>query len=142
MQDNEVIRLQIPEATEYIPVVRRLVDAVGEALRLPQSARAEVKLAVGEACNNAVLHAKHLASAGGGSMVVACRVRPDALEIDITNRGNGFHPDAPAAMPPAEALAEHGRGLALMERVMDSVEYLSEGGDTTVRLRKSRPLTG
>ena len=138
MQDNEVIRLQIPGATEYIAIARRAVDVVSERLHLPGSTRAEVKLAVGEACNNAVSYARHN-GAKAASVVVACRVQPDALEIEVTNQGNGFHPAVQAAMPPAETLAEHGRGMALMEMLMDSVEYLSENGNTTVRMRKNRP---
>ena len=142
MRDNEVIRLQIPGATEYIAIARQAVDAVSEQLQLPSDARMAVKLAVGEACNNAVQHSKAgVQNSNGckGALLVACRVEPDALEIDITNPGNGFHPIAPAAMPASEDLAENGRGMALMEMVMDSVEYLSENGNTTVRMRKNRP---
>lgn len=136
MQDAEVIRLQIPGTTEYIAIARRAIDAVGEQICLSASARAEVKLAVGEACNNAAMYAKE-----DGFMVVACRIHPDSLEIEVTNQGNGFHPEDKAAMPQAEEMREHGRGLALMELIMDSVEYLTENGNTTVRLRKKRPLT-
>jgi serine/threonine-protein kinase RsbW len=137
MWDNEVIRLQIPGATEYVTIARRAIDVVGEQLDLSGAARAEVKLAVGEACNNAVQHASQN-GANDGSVIVACRVRPDVLEIDVTNQGNGFHPGSHSLMPPAEALAEHGRGMPLMEMLMDSVEYLSENGNTTVRMRKKR----
>lgn len=138
MSDKEVIRVQIPGATEYIGIARHAVDAVGQQIQLSSDARAAVKLAVGEAVNNAVLYARR---AGGdhGSVVVACRIGADALVIDVTNQGNGFHPAAPARMPCPEDLAEHGRGRALMEMVMDSVEYLSENGNTVVRLRKARP---
>ena len=138
MRDEEVVRVQIPGATEYIGVARRAVDALGEQINLPAEARAAVKLAVGEACNNAVLHAKQ-ANGDYGSVLVACRIVPDALEIDVTNQGNGFHPAEPARMPDAESLAEHGRGMALMEMVMDSVQYLSDNGNTVVRMRKNRP---
>ncbi len=124
MKDNEVICLQIPGDTQYVCIARDAVDAVGEQISLPPEARMAVKLAVGEACNNAVKYAKG-DNAGTCSISVACRVQLDALEIDVTNQGNGFHPDAPAAMPAAVALEEHGRGLALMQMMMDSVEFLS-----------------
>jgi len=138
MNDKDVIRVQVPGALEYIAIVRRAVDAVGEQIHLAPRARAAVELAVGEACNNAVFHARPCEDRNGCVMIVACRVRPDALEIDVTNQGNGFHPDAPARMPRAEDLSDHGRGRALMEMSMDGVEYLSENGNTTVRLRKNR----
>ena len=140
MPDEEVVKVQIPGSAEFIGIARRAVDAVGEQLCLPADTRYAVKLAVGEACNNAVLHAKYQPD-GKNSVMVACRIQPDALEIDVTNCGNGFHPKAENRMPPAESLAEHGRGMALIEMLMDSVEYVSENGNTTVRMRKKRPAT-
>lgn len=143
MRDNEVIRMQIPGELRYVGIARQAVDAVSEQLHLPGDMRMAVKLAVGEACNNAVLYARRAEPHSGDgdceAVVIACRVRPDTLEIDVTNGGNGFHPGAPAPMPSGEDLAEHGRGMALMEMVMDSVEYLSDNGNTTVRMRKRLP---
>ncbi len=138
MRDNEIVRLQIPGEMRYVSVARQAVEAVTEQLQLPGDVRMAVKLAVGEACNNAVQHAKRDARRDG-SVLIACRALPDALEIDVTNQGNGFHPSILAAMPESADLLEHGRGMALMEMMMDSVEYLSENGDTTVRMRKRRP---
>ena len=138
MRDNEIVRLQIPGEMRYVSVARQAVEAVTEQLQLPGDARVAVKLAVGEACNNAVQHAKR-DECRDGSVLIACRALPDALEIDVTNQGNGFHPPVSAAMPDGADLAEHGRGMALMEMMMDSVEYLSENGNTIVRMRKRRP---
>src|SRR5688572_2967063 len=119
MQYNQLVRVQIPSALEHIGIARCAVDVVGEQIHLSCDARAAVKLAVGEACNNAVLHAAPCADA---SVIVDCRLQEDALEIDVTNSGNSFHPDTHAEMPAAEALDEHGRGRALIEMMMDSVE--------------------
>ncbi len=110
------------------------MDALGEKLRLSPSDRAAVKLAVGEACNNAVLHPSSPEKIP--QVTIACRVLPNVLEIDVTNQGNGFHPPIAAKMPDAELLSESGRGMALMELMMDSVEYLSLHGNTVVRMRK------
>ncbi len=146
------IQVEIPALHEYIGIARDAVDAFGEQLHFPPDARAAIKLAVGEACNNAVIHPA-LVTAPSEAMsnsessvvvapiVIAARADGDALEIDVTNRGNGFHPVLGGAMPDADA--EHGRGIALMEMLMDSVEYLSVNGNTMVRLRKRiRPDAG
>lgn len=146
----DLVQVRIPGQPAYISVARQAIDAVSEQLQLPPDTRSAVKLAVGEACNNAVLYGRHLLapapnlaipSAGGApTVLIACRILRDALEIDVTNEGNGFHPmPGAAAMPMPETLSEHGRGLALMESVMDSVEYLSRNGNTVVRMRKRRP---
>jgi len=140
MQHREIFHMRIPSAAEHIAIVRHALDAVGEELRLSTDARAAIKLAVSEACDNALRHAKHQqcgARAPGESVVVVCRAKRNALEIDVRNRGNGFHPVTPAEMPPAELLAEHGRGRVLMEMLMDSVQYLSQNGNTIVRMRKA-----
>jgi len=140
------IAVQIPGSTEYIGIARDAVDAFGKQLHLPPDTRAAIKLAVGEACNNAALHSAlakaNLADTSRLScapvafrpITVAARTNGDALEIEVSNHGNGFHPTMGGAMP--DAYAEHGRGIALMEMLMDSVEYLSVNGDTVVRLRK------
>lgn len=135
---RELVELRIPGRCEYIGVAREAVAAVAEQLHLSRDDRAAVKLAVGEACNNAVFHARRNCPDSSGCVIIACRLLTpdDLLEIDVTNQGNGFHPEHPAPMPEAEVLAEHGRGLPLMEMLVDSVEYLSRNGNTTVRLRK------
>lgn len=138
---NATVCVSIPSQTTFIPIARQTVDALSEQLHLSTGDRAAVKLAVGEACNNAVLHSPLPHHPGVLPTVsVACRVFPDALEIDVCNEGNGFHPTPGAKMPTAELLSEHGRGMALMEMMMDSVEYLSVNGNTVVRMRKNRPL--
>jgi serine/threonine-protein kinase RsbW len=137
---SDIVQVTIPGLTQFIGVARQTVDAVSEQIHLSPDDRMAVRLAVGEACNNAVFHAKARADKPVGRVVVACRILPEALEIDITNDGNGFHPTVPPrvvdAMP--EATAESGRGMPLMQMLMDSVEYLSERGNTVVRLRKLR----
>jgi anti-sigma regulatory factor (Ser/Thr protein kinase) len=45
-------------------------------------------------------------------------------------------------MPTAESMAESGRGLALIELMMDSVQYLTEDGKHVVRMQKRISGTG
>lgn len=132
------VQVTIPGLPQYIGVARQAVDAVSENLQLSADDRMAVRLAVGEACNNAVFHSSlpHPDSAIG-RVVVACRVLPDALEIDVENDGNGYHPTSAGHSMPGP-FAEHGRGVPLMEMLMDSVEYLSRCGNTIVRMRKLR----
>ena len=137
---NATVCVSIPSQTTFIPIARQTVDALSEQLHLSTGDRAAVKLAVGEACNNAVLHSHSPHEGVSPTVSVACRVFPDALEIDVSNEGNGFHPTPGAKMPTAELLSEHGRGMALMEMMMDSVEYFSVNGNTVVRMRKNRPV--
>ncbi len=53
------------------------------------------------------------------------------------NQGNGFHPDLEQiAALPDDQFATHGRGFGLMLALVDSVQVLSDGDNTTVRLTK------
>ena len=51
------IRLTLPARPENIAVVRHVLDALAEALALPEAVMADVRLAVTEACTNVVRHA-------------------------------------------------------------------------------------
>ena len=130
----DLIRLCLPAQFAYITVARNAVDTVGEQLKLPKESRTAVKLAVGEACNNAVQYGN---SSEDRQILVACRVLPGLLEIDVMSEDTGFRPQpGNHTMPAAEDMAEHGRGLALIEMLTDSVEYLSSAGTFLVRLQK------
>ena len=96
-------------------------------------------LAVGEACSNAVNYGGKGCDAA--VVWVSCtKIAPDRLQVDIKNQGNSFHPDLAklSVMPDAEGLATRGRGFALMYALVDDVQVLSDGANTTIRLTKSK----
>ncbi|MES2460963.1 MAG: ATP-binding protein, partial [Armatimonadota bacterium] len=73
------------------------------------------------------------------SISVVGRLFPEYVEIDVISDGDDFRPSpGDYTMPEAESMAESGRGLALIELMMDSVEYLSQDGKHIVRMRKMR----
>jgi serine/threonine-protein kinase RsbW len=139
--DGEHVCVCIPPLTEYVRVARNVADTVSDMIDLSPEDRAAVKLAVGEACNNAVIHSVPLPPATFAWVEVVLRVTAEALEIEVINPGAGFHPNRSARMPAPEAMMEQGRGLPLMEMLMDTVAYESRGKHTVVRMRLLRPRT-
>jgi len=131
-----VLRLEIPRNTRYISVARDAAEAAAQDFGFDKTDCGYIRLAVGEACNNAVLHGNE--SGPCPLVCMTCRVVDDYLVFDITNPGNHYRVDLTKAMP--GPLAEHGRGLPLIESVMDSVEVLTAPSGTTVRIRKRRPI--
>ena len=129
-QEMTKIALRVPAQLEYIAVVRAAINAASVLRRFSADDRSAIELAVGEACDNAVRHCEGEAE----QFEVRFCLADEELIIEVSNEGNGFAPDGPASMP--DALAEHGRGLALMENLMDEVEFLPEKDHTTVRMRK------
>lgn len=112
-----------------------LVDLLGGRMGFPHDTLAEIKLAVVEACLNALEY-------GQGAVeveVVAYEDSPARLEITITDRGRGFdirhvpHPDLTTKL---HAPRKRGWGIELMRHLMDEVEVDSTPGLTRVRLTK------
>lgn len=133
MSGGEIVRLEIPSSTKYISVVRQTVEGV--ALRLPLATDdiEDVKLAVGEACANAIKHGAN----NNAPVTICCCISHRGLEIEICNAvGNSACTPAFKDLPDPSCLSEGGLGLYLMKRLMDEVEMFWEDGLVTVKMLK------
>ena len=127
----------IPSATRYLARVRRFVDKQATAAGLSERAVDEVRLAVDEACANAIEHAY-----GGretGQVEVATEREPGRFTVIIRHTGVPFDPAK--YHPPDLDRAMHERwkggfGVALMHRLVDTVEFRQRGGTSEVCLVK------
>ena len=163
------IVLHIPSRPEYVRVVRLTLMGIASRMEFSYDDVEDMKLAVAEACNNAILHAapgpgdcnttdgklslaqsaadNNSAETTGqaGSVMIAVTPYDDRLEILVVDEGYIAPPGLPrpSAAPPhgvdAE-LRESGLGLFLMESLMDEVEHhTGENSQTMVRLVKYLP---
>jgi serine/threonine-protein kinase RsbW len=112
---------------------RLKVRSLASSLGFDERGRAEIVLAIAEACINGI---RHGAGRRGPHVRLTARVEGPDLVAEVSDRGKGF-PSGPPRM--AEASAESGRGIAMMHALMDDVEIESGAGGTTVRLRKRLP---
>jgi len=135
-RDINIVRVSIPALSRFVAVARQTIESVCAETEMPVADRAAVRLAVGEACNNAVLHATNTpGQLAPLSVDIVCRIEPHVLEIEVSNDGSAKLPTMGNKMP--DPLSEHGRGMVLIEAMMDSVEFRSHNGRTTVRMRKA-----
>ena len=135
------IALQIPASSEWVRVARLTVAGVASRLPFPVDAVEDIKLAVTEAINNAILHAP-LHTSPGEKPTISIEIETSAhgLWIDITDQGR-LPDDLPVASAswPGE-LPEGGLGLMLIRSLMDEVDHQSgPARDTTVRMFKRVP---
>lgn len=93
------------------------------------------ELALVEGCNNAIQYAPDAAKSQPVQIEVICG--DSAVELRITDHTNGFVWPKEIELPDPEA--EHGRGLYLMQSLMDSAMYLPGDGRNILILRKNRP---
>ncbi len=141
------IEVRIPAHAEYVRVVRLVVTGVASRLAFSVDDIEDIKLAVTEACNNAILHASPQNAADKLPVVVVqFAPRREALEILVSDEGRVAPPGLPeAATRPlthdsTADLPESGWGLLLIQALMDEVEHhTGPTSDTTVRMVKYVP---
>lgn len=133
---GDVVTLAIPARTEYLILARLALAGIAREVPIDQGTLADLKLAVTEACGNAVRHAN---PAGDGVVTVRYTIQDDAIEIRVEDDGPGIEQPVPRTFPDIE-LSESGMGLAIIHALVDEVEIGpgAEGRGTVVRLRRSR----
>jgi anti-sigma regulatory factor (Ser/Thr protein kinase) len=110
---NSDVRLNLPARPENVAVVRHVLGAFAEALRLPVEIVEAVRLAVTEACTNVVRHAYDGADEPGQLEII---IRPEGgvLDVIVSDHGRGIGPSPDTAGP--------GLGLPLIAALVDSLE--------------------
>jgi len=117
------------------PAVERVLAAARDA-RLDDEQTDNLAVAVAEALSNAAVHGNRLRPGTHVRVSVAVKPRVCAV-VDITDSGEGF--DVHAVSDPTQpdrVLATGGRGVFLMRRLVDDIEY-NEAGNR-VRLTLAR----
>jgi anti-sigma regulatory factor (Ser/Thr protein kinase) len=112
--------LTLPARPENVAVVRHAFGGLGDALEVPDSALADVKLAVTEACTNVVVHAY---PEGPGPMAVSAHIDQRRLTVVVSDNGRGIlpRPDSPGL----------GLGLPLIATLAESLELGTGDADQT-----------
>ncbi|HEX5980215.1 MAG TPA: SpoIIE family protein phosphatase [Thermoleophilaceae bacterium] len=84
------------------------------------------QMACHEACSNAIEHGYGF---GEGSFTIDAHMHNGRVVLEVADQGSWIE-------RPEGALPHRGRGIALMEGLMDAVELTHEGGGTTVRMER------
>ncbi|QTH40244.1 anti-sigma B factor RsbW [Cohnella sp. LGH] len=142
MTTDREIKLTLPALPEYVDLVRLTLYGIASKLKFSFEEIEDMKVAVSEACNNAVLHAYGEA---GGRLEVTFATEEDELVITVRDYGSSFtveeNKEAPVEQGKAiEDIRSGGLGLYLMQALMDRVDVVQDGG-TAVTLAKKRQTT-
>jgi serine/threonine-protein kinase RsbW len=134
---HQIVELAIPARAEYVGLVRLVVATVAADRRdLDDDRIADLKLAVSEACTNAV--EAHASAPSEERVIVRCLEDDEFLEIRVDDRGCGFDPAAlpvhPPVTDPARLDHERGLGIPLIRALVDKVEFSSSPEGTSARL--------
>ncbi|OAS17334.1 anti-sigma B factor RsbW [Paenibacillus oryzisoli] len=129
------IGLTIPAQAEYLDIVRLTLYGVATKAGFSFEDIEDMKVAVAEACNNAILHAYEEGNPG----IVEVQFEPSEgyMKITVKDEGDSFHY---IQTDPEEVTLHHksiqeanvgGLGLFLMQALMDDVKVLARGGQGT-----------
>ncbi len=127
------LELHIPAEPRVVQNVREEFEEFIRPLHLTADEVDSLKVALSEACSNAVCHG----SPRGRRNQVHLRFAYDdeQLFIEVIDEGKGFRPSQ-IALPDYEEWKPSGRGLFLMQALMDDVEFEPCRSGTRVKLTK------
>jgi anti-sigma regulatory factor (Ser/Thr protein kinase) len=132
------VELQIPPRSPYVGVVRLALSSLARTAGLDEEALDDLKIAVSEACANAVLAGEE----AGSERAITVRWTEDEarLIVDISDPA-GSHPGYDVAEPDTGGFSSRlMMSGALLKTLVDSceIESVDEGGIRT-RLVVNRP---
>lgn len=138
--ENNSINLTIPAEADFIDVIRLTLYGIANKLGFSYEDIEDLKVAVSEACNNAVVHAYK--GQQKGFIEICFGIEQQGLRIKIKDQGQSFQyqpvlEDAQAPLFDKELneLTEGGLGLYLMQALVDEVQVNTESGTEVVLLK-------
>jgi serine/threonine-protein kinase RsbW len=133
----DAVELEIPARAEFVALARLVVSSVALSRReLADDRIDDLKLAVSEACTNAI--EAHGAIAVEERVTVRCEESDDRLDVLVEDRGAGFDPSTlpehPPVTDPDRLNFERGLGIPLIRSLVDEVAFETSADGTAVRL--------
>jgi serine/threonine-protein kinase RsbW len=139
MRTTGDVRLTFPAKADYLLLARLALAGLARAYPLEADVLADLKLAVTEACGNAVRHAYVNGDEGSGTVTVTFSVSPERLDMVVEDEGSGLEPTEDDWSLPPEL--EGGMGMAIIQEIVDELEVArgADGYGTVVRMTKYLP---
>jgi serine/threonine-protein kinase RsbW len=148
--------LHLPRDAVSVPVSRQVLDSCLETLGVTPDTRADIALALSEACANVIQHAgpgeEYVVRVSTGNCRCAIEVvntgsqdggllAPDGIGVVAIKDGRGPGEARPGrfavADDPVAAMAESGRGLQIIDAVVDNLQLTGdERRGTTLHFEK------
>lgn len=135
--DGGVIELEIPARPEFVGLARLVVSSLASSRRALADDRIDdLKLAVSEACTNAI--EAHADIDADERVLVRWQERDDRLEVSVEDRGRGFDPEQlpehPPVTDPQRLNFERGLGIPLIRTLVDDVSFEPSDQGTAVHM--------
>jgi serine/threonine-protein kinase RsbW len=133
---NACIGLTIPAKAEYLHIVRLTLFGIATNVGFSFEQIEDMKVAVGEACNNVILHAYH--ETGSGVLEIQFEIEENGLSIHVKDEGESFdyeHMVNKSTTLHDKSLKEAtvgGLGIFMMHALMDKVQVRTNRGTEVI----------
>jgi len=136
----DYIEMKIPTNPDYIGVIRLTLSGIANRMGYTYEEIEDIKIAVSEACTNAVQHA--YSKDEDGEVIVGFGIYEDKIEMMVADNGKSFNikqiknelgPYTESST--VDQLTEGGLGLYLIETLMDEVHVFNHSGVTVFMVK-------
>ena len=122
MEKQLIIKSKIDNLRE----VEKAIDEISSEFNFKEEKYGNILIAALEAANNAILHGNKLDDTK--DVVITFTIEEDVFKIKVADSGPGFnYEDIPDPTAPENIENVSGRGIFLMEKLSDEINFENEG---------------
>lgn len=137
------VSLTVPALAEFVGVVRLAVSGIAARLNFAIEEIEDIKVAVSEACTNAIQHAYGATPNGDEIIEIKAYIEGGSLEIIVKDFGQGFDLSILGTSFQKKQSQEKmglGLGLTFIKSLMDDTDFSSKIGEgTVIQMKKKSP---
>jgi len=128
---KETISLTIPSTLDQLEKVEKLSATVSRKMELSTDQRDNLAIAVTEAVGNAIVHGNK--ENKNKTVDIVFKLSTNKIECSVSDKGKGFDVKSLSdPLDPENLMKESGRGVFILQALMDSVSYSFTPDGTTV----------
>lgn len=127
-------KYKIKSKIENLMVIERAIDEITSMYKINHDYYGNIMVSVMEAVNNAIVHGNKLNP--HKSVDIQIFVEEDILEVTVKDEGKGFNPKGiPDPTSPENIENVDGRGVFIMSKLADAIEYNEKGNIVKLTFR-------
>lgn len=127
-------RYKIKSQIENLRIIEKAVDEITASNKINQDCYANIMVSVMEAVNNAMIHGNKLNPQKNVEIEIFVAI--DFLQVTVKDEGTGFNPqNVPDPTNPENIQNVDGRGVFIMSKLSDEIEYNKKGNIVKLTFR-------
>ncbi|MGD0342830.1 MAG: ATP-binding protein [Bacteroidales bacterium] len=131
-------QIKIESDINKLNIVENAIDLLTNEVGISQNNYGKILIAVLEAVNNAIIHGNKANLKK--KVEIDFRVGKKNLNVSVKDEGNGFKPEeVPDPTKPENIEAINGRGIFLMSKLADEIEFNRKGNSVTLIFKNIVP---